>query len=165
MENGSGDGSYAVNTEVNIQADPAPEGKVFDCWTTGAGGSFADANIANTTFTMPAESVTITATYKDKEEVLPVLYTITASADSGGSITPSGNIKVIEKGSKTFTITADNNYRISSVMVDGVDQGAISTYTFSNVTANHTISASFSYVGVVEAFLRSVPKPRMKLNN
>jgi hypothetical protein len=119
VENGSGDGSYAVNTEVNIQADPAPEGKVFDCWTTGGGGSFADANSANTTFTMPAESVTITATYKDKEEVLPVLYTITASADSGGSITPSGNIKVIEKGSKTFTITADNNYRISSVMVDG----------------------------------------------
>ena len=47
-------------------------------------------------------------------------------------------------GSQTFTIAANTGYQISSVTVDGVSQGAISSYTFSNVTAAHTISATFA---------------------
>ncbi|HEX2947339.1 MAG TPA: S-layer homology domain-containing protein [Clostridia bacterium] len=50
-------------------------------------------------------------------------------------------------GSQTFTITPDNNYGISSVTVDGVNQGTIATYTFSNVSGNHTISVTFTYTG------------------
>ncbi|MGD8782592.1 MAG: BACON domain-containing carbohydrate-binding protein, partial [Ignavibacteria bacterium] len=71
-------------------------------------------------------------------------YTITASAGSGGSISPSGTVSVNYGSSKTFTITPSSGYEISSVVVDGTSQGAISSYTFSNVTSNHTISASFA---------------------
>ncbi len=46
--------------------------------------------------------------------------------------------------SQTFTITPAANYKVSAVTVDGVSVGAVSSYTFSNVTANHTISASFA---------------------
>lgn len=74
-------------------------------------------------------------------------HTITASAGSGGSISPSGAVPIQEGGDKTFTITANGNYRIASVIVDGVNQGAISSYTFNNVTGNHTINASFRYTG------------------
>jgi len=72
-----------------------------------------------------------------------VNYTITASAGAGGSINPSGSVSVPLGGNKVFTMTANAGYAIADVVVDGVSQGAVSTYTFSNVTANHTITASF----------------------
>ncbi|MDD5142911.1 hypothetical protein [Methanoregula sp.] len=45
--------------------------------------------------------------------------------------------------SRTFTITPNSGYKIEDVLVDGVSQGAISSYTFSNVRADHTIWATF----------------------
>jgi hypothetical protein len=70
-------------------------------------------------------------------------YTITATAGAGGSISPSGNVKVNQGADKIFTITPNAGYQIADVKVDNVSKGAISTYTFTNVTANHTISATF----------------------
>jgi hypothetical protein len=70
-------------------------------------------------------------------------YTITVSAGLGGSISPSGNVTVNYGDSKTFTITPDKGYKIRDVNVDGKSVGAVSTYTFTNVTDNHTIDATF----------------------
>lgn len=70
-------------------------------------------------------------------------YTITATAGANGSITPSGEVTVNKGESATFTITPNNGYHIEDVLVDGVSVGAVSTYTFSNVTANHSIHATF----------------------
>ena len=71
-------------------------------------------------------------------------YTITPSAGAHGSITPDTPQIVPVNGSATFTITPVNaSYFIRDVLVDGVSVGAVSTYTFANVTASHTISASF----------------------
>mgnify|MGYP003381388603 CR=1 FL=1 len=69
---------------------------------------------------------------------------MTASAGANGSNSPSGNVTVTSGANRSFTITPNSGYQISSVVVDGVAQGAIASYTFTNVTANHTISASFS---------------------
>ena len=71
-------------------------------------------------------------------------YTITATAGEGGSITPNGDVSVKEGASQTFAITANNGYEIADVLVDGSSVGAVESYTFSDVKANHTISASFS---------------------
>jgi len=71
-------------------------------------------------------------------------YTITASAGTGGTISPSGTVNVASGGSQAFTITPNVGYAVSQVTVDSVNQGAITSYTFSNVTANHTISATFA---------------------
>jgi hypothetical protein len=71
-------------------------------------------------------------------------YTITASALNGGSISPEGSVAVVEGNDKTFTITPDDCYVLADVIVDGISVGAVSTYTFSNVNSNHTISASFN---------------------
>jgi hypothetical protein len=76
----------------------------------------------------------------------PPTYTITASAGSGGAISPSGAVAVRSGGSQTFRITASTGYSISGVTVDGSTVGAVATYTFSNVTASHTITASFAPV-------------------
>ena len=74
-------------------------------------------------------------------------YTITASAGSGGSISPSGSVSVSNGASKSLSITAASGYQIQDVLVDGVSVGAVSSYTFNNVTSNHTISASFTPAG------------------
>ena len=71
-------------------------------------------------------------------------YTLAATAGEGGSITPNGDVSVKEGASQTFAITADNGYEIADVLVDGNSVGAVETYTFDEVKANHTISASFS---------------------
>lgn len=70
-------------------------------------------------------------------------YTITATAGANGTISPNGSVTVTEGDSQTFAITPNNGYHIEDVLVDGVSVGAVSTYTFSNVTANHTITATF----------------------
>ena len=72
-----------------------------------------------------------------------VVMTITASAGSGGSISPTGAITVNYGDSKTFTITPNSGYKISNVKVDGGSVGAVSTYTFTNVTSNHSIEVLF----------------------
>jgi hypothetical protein len=71
-------------------------------------------------------------------------YTLNATAGPNGTISPSGLITVNSGANKTFTITPSSGYHIADVKVDGSSVGAVSTYAFSNVTANHTISAEFS---------------------
>jgi hypothetical protein len=71
-------------------------------------------------------------------------YTITATAGEGGSITPAGEVSVKEGASQTFAITASEGYAIADVLVDGQSVGAVDSYTFENVTANHTIAALFT---------------------
>jgi len=93
--------------------------------------------VSTYTFTNVTDNHTIEATFAIN------VYNITASAGSGGTIIPSGNISVNYGDSKTFTITPDKGYKISDVKVDGKSVGAVSTYTFSNITDNHTIEATF----------------------
>ena len=76
-------------------------------------------------------------------------YTITAQASEGGTITPNGEVSVKEGASQTFEIKAASGYEIADVLVDGQSVGVVETYTFENVTAAHTISASFK-LGAVE---------------
>jgi len=90
---GSGDGSYEAGTPVDITADNAPSGQVFDHWVVNAGSpDIADINAADTTLIMPAGQVSITATYRN------LLYTL-----SVGSGTGDGSYIMAE----AVTITAD----------------------------------------------------------
>jgi hypothetical protein len=89
-------------------------------------------------------SITILSSFAVAESAN--VYTITATANVNGSISPSGTISVVAGGSQTLTITPDPRYQILSVIVDGANKGAVGTYTFTNVTANHTIAAYFKAV-------------------
>ena len=71
------------------------------------------------------------------------VYTIKATAGIHGSITPSGDVDVLHGGSQTFTIAANRGYAISNVKIDGVSIGAVKSYSFENVTGNHTIEVTF----------------------
>ena len=82
--------------------------------------------------------------YNSTTTTTPTSYTITASAGTGGTISPSGSVTVASGASRTFTITPNSGYTISNVAVNGSSVGAVSSYTFSNVTANRTIAATFA---------------------
>jgi hypothetical protein len=70
--------------------------------------------------------------------------TITATSSAGGSILPYGSVVVTEGGSQSFTVAPNAGYHIDSVVADGVNQGAITSFPFNNVTAAHSIAAYFS---------------------
>ena len=70
-------------------------------------------------------------------------YTIKATAGTGGSISPSGNVSVREGRDQTFTITPDKGYAVSNVKIDGKSIGAVKSYTFENVKKSHTIEVIF----------------------
>ena len=70
-------------------------------------------------------------------------HTIKATAGANGSISPSGWTSVREGWDQTFTITPDKGYAVAKVLVDGKSVGAVTSYTFKNVTKGHTIEAVF----------------------
>lgn len=71
-------------------------------------------------------------------------FTITPSAGAGGAISPATAQTVDQGTNVSFTITPNTGYQIADVKVDGVSVGAVATYEFTNVTANHTIAATFA---------------------
>jgi subtilisin family serine protease len=68
---------------------------------------------------------------------------ISAAQAPHGTITPSGSTSVVYGSDKTYSITSDSGYSIGSLIIDGILKTVAGSYTFSNITDNHTISARF----------------------
>ncbi len=79
-------------------------------------------------------------------------HTVTPSAGPGGSITPDAPQTVDWGGSLTFTITPLSGYQVADVLVDGSSVGPMTSYQFQNVTADHTIAASFAGPAAITSF-------------
>lgn len=115
----------------------------FDGWYTAASGGTMittdtvfhknDTVYAHWTYTGSSGGSSSGRTY----------HTIKASSDSNGSISPSERVSVRHGRDQSFTITPDKGYEIAKVLVDGKSVGAVESYTFKNVTKNHTIGAIF----------------------
>ncbi|MCL2168268.1 MAG: T9SS type A sorting domain-containing protein, partial [Lentimicrobiaceae bacterium] len=93
-------------------------------------------------------------------------YTITATAGENGTINPAGTITVPAGENSTFTFTADSNYKIDQVLIDGANNPAAVTagsYTFENIMEDHTIHVTFLYEDGIELFtnydLQIYPNP------
>jgi hypothetical protein len=79
-------------------------------------------------------------------------FTITATSGAGGAISPAGSTVVNCGANQNYDITPDPTYHVTDVVVDGASVGAVATYAFAGVAANHTIAASFSLNGDALAF-------------
>jgi hypothetical protein len=125
-------------------------------------------NTSAATANLPGEKYTLTVTNPDGQTsagaVVHVVNTaVTATAGAGGSISPSGVVSVPFGGNPTFNITANACFSISDVLVDGASVGAVPSYTFTNVTVNHTIAASF--VAGLSNAVTSLGAAQVKLGN
>jgi hypothetical protein len=120
-------------------------GSTTQTWgRTWSADDFTDANF-RVRLTTDLGSGTLSVDYVVVRVYYTATHTINASADTGGSISPSGAVTVTHGANQTFTITPSTatGYIVSDVLVDGSPQGRINSYTFTNVTADHTIDASF----------------------
>jgi hypothetical protein len=123
--------SYTYGTVVTLTASPF----ISSTFTGWSGAVMTPTNPV--TLTLDAAKG-ITATFAVRT------YTITLTAGANGSISPSTPQTVNYGASRAFTITANTGYHILDVGVDGVSQGAVVSYTFTNVTANHALTATFA---------------------
>jgi hypothetical protein len=106
---GSGSGSYLEGEQVEIIADAPPEGQVFALWT-GDTNHVADVNAANTTISMPAQAVSVTATFE---------------LDTSGNLAPqvtAGEDQFLDLPTKTIHLRG-------TVTDDGISSGGL-TYTW-----------------------------------
>jgi len=135
-------------TEITVKEGDKPEftitpdpGYTIDKLTWN--GVDATTSVEGNKYPLPpaSEDCEIHVTFK---ALPPVQHKITSSAEENGTISPSGDVMVEHGKSQTFTITPTGNYQVFDVLVDGVS--ALS-YTFENVTADHTIKATFHLPG------------------
>ena len=89
------------------------------------------------------DSVSVTVSKGPEPSPSPTDHTISVTAGKGGSISPKGSVSVADGDNQAFTITPDSGYEIYEVKIDGTSIGAPTTYSFMNVTDDHTIYAVF----------------------
>ena len=135
--------TYTIETVAFTLKNPTKSGYTFTGWSgTGLDGE------NNMTVTIPKgstgnRSYTAHWRYNGGGGRGYSYYTIKATAGTGGSISPSGNVSVREGRDQTFTITPDKGYAVANVKIDGKSIGAVKSYTFDNVRRTHTIEVIF----------------------
>ena len=134
----SGAGKYDKEATVNLKAEPK-SGYRFKGWMLNnqmvSGSTSYQIKDLN-------RDLNFTAIF---EKIGATTYQMTAGlANAGGTITPSGTYSIEQGKSITYAIVPNGGYKILAVCVDGVQVGAVSSYTFTDVKANHTISVAFA---------------------
>ena len=134
-------------TEVILIANAAPSGKVFDKWVVESGDiTLADASSATTTFTMPADAVSVKATYKDK----PVTtYNLTTQVNGGHGTISASKTGLTEGSTETVIFTPDDGYEIDIVTVNGVETGVLSNVLNVTMDADKTVIVTYKVISTV----------------
>jgi hypothetical protein len=140
------DGVNGTSTGNTFQSNPFGL-LVTDYASNSTVTSSSDQFTANTISAQALDYALQTGKTKTYAAVLNVPnspFKITPSAASGGSLSPSTPVSVNFGSSQTFSITPNVGYHVASVLVDGASVGPVYSYSFSNVTANHVVSANFA---------------------
>ena len=133
----SGGGTFKLGTGTTIKATPN-KGYIFKGWTVNSQVVSRDASFK---INNVDQDYTCTAIFE--KEGVQTFEISSGVATTGGSIAPSGKLAIAKGNSITYTITPKAGFAILAVAVDGNQVGAVGTYTFTNVTGPHTISAAF----------------------
>ncbi len=95
-----------------------------------------------TSLNLIGDPATTLAIYRNPSDMVTA-YKISASAGTGGTISPAGDIPAFDNSNEVFTFSPNSGYHILGVTVDGVSQGVVGQYTFNNLSSDHTISVTF----------------------
>jgi chitinase len=158
--------AYGAAVTLAWDANTEPDLAGYNIYYGTASGNYSHSidvgNVTQYTLTDLQDDVTyyLAATAYDEDEnesaysvelvhttsnpIIDPTHTITTSVDAHGSISPSGSVTVSHGSNQTFTISADANYHVQDVLVDGVSVGAHTSHTFTDVAQDHTIQASFA---------------------
>ncbi len=90
----------------------------------------------------PVCSVVVDSEKKVEAEFILKTFMIKTTAGPGGKVLPENPFVKYGAGQKV-DIIPDNGYVIEDVLVDNISAGAVSSYSFTNVTSDHTLSATF----------------------
>ncbi len=123
-------------SDITFTVTPDPGHHTTDVLVDGA----SVGPVSSYTFTNVQANHTLAAFFAPDAP----LFTVTCTAGPGGSVSPSGTVSVPQGGNLTVTVTPNPGFHIEDVMVDGVSVGPVSSYTFTDVQANHTLHASFA---------------------
>lgn len=134
----SGQGTYERGNSIKITAVPK-SGYRFAGW-------FENGIMVN-----PNPEYTVNEIDRDRNLVAAfemegaVIYTITASASTAnGTVTPEGRTTITQGSGILYTITPKDGYSISTVYIDGISIGPVSSYSFTDVRNDHSITADFA---------------------
>lgn len=157
LSNGTGSSAICVgqsaNAKVNITGGTGPytitlsdgtNNQTINNYTSGANVAVSPLVTSTYSLVTVLDYFGISIPVSGSAAVTLNAYSITASAGANGSITNNGTTTVLCGNNQSYTITPDAGYIVQDVLVDGVSQGPTTNYTFNNVMANHTISASFA---------------------
>ena len=145
----AGGANYTL--KVYYRSSPADEWTLLDTYSGNTGQwTQATLNLPNpsSNYQIAFEASGMNGTGMVLDDIVvsgtPITdFTITASAGEHGQISPSGNVTVPLHDDQTFTLIPEQGYTVDELLVDGEVQQSALIYTFEDVVANHTISASF----------------------
>ena len=145
VNSGTGSGSYEAGKPVTITANTAETGKRFKEWTGADGLTFTagDKTSATATFTMPAQGVSVTATYEDIPA--PTTYTVTINDSDHGTVT-TDKATAASGETVTLTVTPAENYVLQSLNITDADNtpvSLVSNYSFTMPASNVTVTVTF----------------------
>lgn len=120
---------YLQGTQVTLTATPKNEA-VFVGWQGACSGS------GDCVVTVDEEQI-VTALFESTESAV---FTITTDVEAGVSLYPTGTVHDVPAGvAAKFVFTPDAEHNILDVLVDGYSVGPVTTYTFTDIAADHTL--------------------------
>jgi hypothetical protein len=141
--------AYNLGASAVYSITPNANYRIVDVVVDGV----SQGPVTSYTFNNIQDSHTISASF-----VIQGSFLVTASANTGGTISPVGPVPVLPGDNLAFSITPAAGYRIDDVTVDGISQGPITFYLFSTILADHTISVVFisDITWVIRSYYNSI---------
>ncbi|MFA6711025.1 MAG: hypothetical protein WCR83_06875, partial [Candidatus Methanomethylophilaceae archaeon] len=131
----SGAGTYDMGSDVTVQATANSDYRFIGWYADGVLQS------TETSYTFEIDhNVAFTAKYEQ------IVFSVTASAGSNGTISPVGTTKVDAGGSYTFYVSPETNYVILDVTINGASVGAVTSYTLVDIRENTSVIAIFDLI-------------------
>lgn len=147
----SGRSVVELGASLTVQITPDAGYTVADVLVDGASIGAVTTHTLSEVNTSHTVSANFTADLPNNN------YIVAVSAGAGGSVSPSGSVSSTYGGNVTVNIAPDAGYTIGDVLVDGASVGAVTSYTLSNITASHTVSASFVADALVDSDNNQIP--------